>query len=224
MRPSLLHHTRFFVTASSLAQLPEAGLPDGDWQSGTLPEIAFVGRSNAGKSTAINILCNQKRLAFSSKTPGRTQHLNFFAVSDRERRYGYLVDLPGYGYAAADKATRASWDQLLGQYLRQRQALRGVVLIMDARRPLTDLDLQLLDWVEPSGRPVHALLTKADKLNRSEMAQTLAVVRRGFEGSVHSVQLFSALNRAGLEQADDKLLEWLGVAQKKNPGESVTGV
>jgi len=224
MRPSLLHHTRFFVTASSLAQLPEAGLPDGDWQSGTLPEIAFVGRSNAGKSTAINILCNQKRLAFSSKTPGRTQHLNFFAVSDRERRYGYLVDLPGYGYAAADKATRASWDQLLGQYLRQRQALRGVVLIMDARCPLTDLDLQLLDWVEPSGRPVHALLTKADKLNRSEMAQTLAVVRRAFEGSVHSVQLFSALNRAGLEQADDKLLEWLGVAQKKNPGESVTGV
>ncbi len=224
MRPSLLHHTRFFVTASSLAQLPEAGLPDGDWQSGTLPEIAFVGRSNAGKSTAINILCNQKRLAFSSKTPGRTQHLNFFAVSDRERRYGYLVDLPGYGYAAADKATRASWDQLLGQYLRQRQALRGVVLIMDARRPLTDLDLQLLDWVEPSGRPVHALLTKADKLNRSEMAQTLAVVRRAFEGSVHSVQQFSALNRAGLEQADDKLLEWLGVAQKKNPGESVTGV
>ncbi len=224
MRPSLLHHSQFFITASSLTQLAGVGLPDGDWQAGTLPEIAFVGRSNAGKSTAINILCNQKRLAFSSKTPGRTQHLNFFAVSDRDRRYGYLVDLPGYGYAAADKATRATWDQLLGEYLRQRQALRGVVLIMDARRPLTDLDLQLLDWLEPTGCPVHALLTKADKLNRSDMAQALRSVSHAFEGSPHTVQLFSALSRAGLEQADDKLLEWLGVTEKKNPDETITGV
>jgi GTP-binding protein len=224
MRPSLLHHTQFFITASSLTQLASVGLSDGDWQAGTLPEIAFVGRSNAGKSTAINLLCNQKRLAFSSKTPGRTQHLNFFAVSGRERLYAYLVDLPGYGYAAADKTTRATWDQLLGQYLRQRQALRGVVLLMDARRPLTDLDLQLLDWLEPTGRPIHALLTKADKLNRSEMAQALRQVSAAFVGSPHTVQLFSALNRMGLEQADDKLLEWLGVTEKKNPGEPVTGV
>jgi len=224
MRPSLLHHTRFFITASSLTQLDSVGLPDGNWQAGTLPEIAFVGRSNAGKSTAINLLCNQKRLAFSSKTPGRTQHLNFFTVSDRERRYGYLVDLPGYGYAAADKATRATWDQLLGQYLRQRRALRGVVLLMDARRPLTDLDLQLLDWLEPTGCPVHVLLTKADKLNRSDIAQALRQVSDALAGSPHSVQLFSALKRMGVEQADDKLLEWLGVNTKKNPGETVTGV
>jgi GTP-binding protein len=224
MRPSLLHHTRFFVTVSSLSQLPGVGLPDADASAAALAEIAFVGRSNAGKSSAINRVCNQKRLAFSSKTPGRTQHLNYFMVSDRERRYGYLVDLPGYGYAAADQATRAGWDQLLGQYLRQRQSLRGVVLIMDARRPLTELDLQLLDWIEPTGRPVHALLTKADKLNRSQMAQTLGRVREVFADSAYTVQLFSALDRTGLEQAEDKLLEWLGVNQKNNPGEAITGV
>jgi GTP-binding protein len=222
MLPTLLHHTHFFITVSSLAQLQNAGLPDGDWRTGTLPEIAFVGRSNAGKSTAINLICNQKRLAFSSKTPGRTQHLNFFSVADRERRYGYLVDLPGYGYAAADKVTRATWDQLLGQYLRQRRALRGVVLIMDARRPLTDLDLQLLEWLEPSGCPVHALLTKADKLNRSEMMQSLQQVRQAFDGSAHTVQLFSALKRIGLDEAGEKLLDWLGVP-KKNPDETIIG-
>ena len=106
MSPYLLHQTRFLVTASALNQLPTVGLPDHDWREQGLPEIAFVGRSNAGKSTAINLLCNQKRLAFSSKTPGRTQHLNFFEVTDVDRRYGLLVDLPGYGYAAADRATR----------------------------------------------------------------------------------------------------------------------
>jgi GTP-binding protein len=224
MSPYLLHQTRFLVTASALNQLPTVGLPDHDWREQGLPEIAFVGRSNAGKSTAINLLCNQKRLAFSSKTPGRTQHLNFFEVTDVDRRYGLLVDLPGYGYAAADRATRATWDELLGQYLQNRRALRGVVLMMDARRPLTDLDLQLLDWLEPAAVPVHALLTKADKLNRSQMVQTLRDVEKVFAGSPHSAQLFSALKRMGLEQANEKVLSWLNPNASHNTSSPAAGV
>lgn len=210
MTPTLLHQSRFFVTASALSQLEGVGLRDGDWRTpGTLPEIAFVGRSNAGKSTAINILCNQKRLAFASKTPGRTQNLNFFEVADSQRRYGFLVDLPGYGYASADHETRSTWNELLGRYMQERQALRGVVLVMDARRPLTDLDLQLLDWLEPTQVPVHALLTKADKLNRHDSTNTLRSVSKIFEGSPHSAQLFSALKRTGIEEATNKVLHWL---------------
>lgn len=224
MIPTLLHRTHFFVTVSSLSQLPGVGLADGDWRSGTPPEVAFVGRSNAGKSTAINLLCQQKRLAFSSKTPGRTQHLNFFEVADREQRYGFLVDLPGYGYAATDRHTQAHWGELITQYLEQRRALRGIVLVMDARRPLTDLDSQLLDWLAPTGVPVHALLTKADKLNRQAMLAALRQVREAFTGSPHSAQLFSALKRQGIDEATLLLLDWLGAAQKKNPDEAVTGV
>lgn len=202
---SLLHRARFLTTIASVEQLRLA-----DDQLRGLPEVAFVGRSNAGKSTAVNLLCNQKRLAFASKTPGRTQHLNFFAVGDRDRDYGYLVDLPGYGYAAASGAeSRAHWDAFLGGYLRDRAELRGVVLIMDARRPLTDLDRQLIDWLGLAGKPIHALLSKSDKLNRSEIAQTLQTVRAAFENSPHTVQAFSALKRVGLEEADRRVLTWL---------------
>lgn len=211
---SLLHRAHFFTTAASADQLLGPGLDLG------LPEVAFVGRSNAGKSTAINLLCNQKRLAFASKTPGRTQHLNFFAVADREHTYGYLVDLPGYGYAAASgQDARSHWDAFLGGYLRDRANLRGVVLIMDARRPLTELDLQLIDWVQTAGRPIHALLSKCDKLNRSEIAQAIAKVRAAFAGTPNTAQAFSALKRVGLDEAEQVVLDWLGapLLEKKAP-------
>ncbi|WP_028309911.1 ribosome biogenesis GTP-binding protein YihA/YsxC [Derxia gummosa] len=197
---SLLHRARFIDTVSALGQLRRPGLDDG------LPEVAFVGRSNAGKSTAINLLCNQKRLAFASKTPGRTQHLNFFEIADRDQRRGLLVDLPGYGYAEAGHQRQSEWDEFLGRYLAERAELRGLVLMMDARRPLTDLDLALLDFVAPRKLPVLALLTKADKLTRSEQAQVLVRTRAAMPD--HTVQLFSALKRVGLEEADAKVLGW----------------
>jgi GTP-binding protein len=200
---SLLHRARFFTTVANNEQLLAPELSTG------CPEIAFVGRSNAGKSTAINLLCNQKQLAFASKMPGRTQHLNYFSVADREHHWGFLVDLPGYGYAQTGLEMRTQWDGFLGGYLRDRTSLRGIVLMMDARRPLTDLDLLLLDWVGAAGRPVHALLTKADKLNRSDTAQALASVRKAFEGTDFTAQTFSALKRVGLEDAESKLLQWL---------------
>ena len=213
---SLLHRASFQVTIASSDQLRQGGgLVPG------LPEVAFVGRSNAGKSTAINLLCNQKRLAFASKTPGRTQHLNYFAIADRDRTYGYLVDLPGYGYAAASGSeARSHWDEFLGGYLRDRAELRGVVLIMDARRPLTDLDVQLIDWLGHAGKPIHALLSKCDKLNRSETAQALQQVRAAFANTPHTVQVFSALKRIGLEEADQRVLGWLGVAPETDKDRS----
>jgi GTP-binding protein len=200
---SLLHRARFFTTVANNEQLLAPELSTG------CPEIAFVGRSNAGKSTAINLLCNQKQLAFASKMPGRTQHLNFFSVADKEHHWGFLVDLPGYGYAQAGMEMRSQWDGFLGGYLRDRRPLRGIVLMMDSRRPLTDLDQHLLDWVGAVGKPVHVLLTKTDKLNRSDTAQALALVRKAFEGTSFTVQTFSALKRVGLEEAQTKLLQWL---------------
>ena len=129
---SLLHQARFFTTVNHLRDLPATAVP----------EVAFAGRSNAGKSTAINILCNQKRLAFSSKTPGRTQHINYFSVmpAKAEDPLGFLVDLPGYGYAEAPGETKSHWVHLLGDYVKARQQLAGLVIMMDARRPFTDLD------------------------------------------------------------------------------------
>jgi GTP-binding protein len=219
---SLLQQARFFTTANAMTQLPNLGLP----------ELAFAGRSNAGKSTAINILCHQKRLAFSSKTPGRTQHLNFFAVGrhpeDDTLPGGFLVDLPGYGYAQVGHAAKAHWDALLSEYIRLRSELVGLVLIMDARRPLTDLDLAMIEWFGPSAKPIHALLTKADKLNRSESSAALAQTLSGLGryGEQHSAQLFSSLKRTGIDEAQERVLELLGLthnaeelaaAQKKAP-------
>ena len=210
---SLLHRAHFLTTIASFAQL-EACTP----LAAGLPEVAFVGRSNAGKSTAINRLCNQKQLAFASKTPGRTQHLNYFEVADRDRVWGYLVDLPGYGYAAASgQEDRSHWDAFLGGYLASRQALRGVILIMDARRPLTPLDRQMIDWMKVAGKPIHALLSKADKLNRSELGLALAEVRRAFAETPNTVQAFSALNRTGFDEAEQKVLDWLDVPRKEKP-------
>ena len=149
----LFQSAKFYTTVNHLKDLPD-----------TPAEIAFVGRSNAGKSSAINTLTNHTRLAYVSKTPGRTQHINFFELTNG----AFMVDLPGYGYAQVPEAVRAHWVTLLGEYLQQRQQLVGLVLIMDARHPLKDLDVRMLDFFALTGRPVHILLSKADKLSKNE--------------------------------------------------------
>jgi GTP-binding protein len=201
----LLATARFHISVARLPELPPNGAP----------EVCFAGRSNAGKSTAINILANQKRLAFSSKTPGRTRLINYFALRGPEPDIpsGFLVDLPGYGYAQISDTERAHWDQMLGTYVAERQALAGMVLIMDARRPFTDLDQQMVDWFAPRGRPMLMLLAKADKLNRSESVDALRKTRKsiadwGLE-NIASAQLFSALKRTGIEEAAATVEGWL---------------
>jgi GTP-binding protein len=169
-------------------------------------EIAFAGRSNAGKSSALNLLTRIKRLAFTSKTPGRTQLINFFELDPDI----YLVDLPGYGYAKVPPAIKARWEDLLSRYLQEREALVGMVLIMDARHPLTPLDQRMLDWFTPTGKPVHILLSKADKLSNSERALTLRKVKKELEPLKGvSVQLFSSLSRFGADEATGVIEAWL---------------
>lgn len=194
---SILRQTRFLTTVADLRQLP----------ADARAEVAFVGRSNAGKSSAINALCDHTRLAYVSKTPGRTQHLNYFAVGAG----AYLVDLPGYGFAKAPDDVRRSWDGLISPYLAERPQLAGLVVIMDARHPLTGLDVQLLEWFLPTGTPVHVLLSKADKLTRQAQAKTLQEVRAAlarFGGQV-SAQLFSSLKKSGVDDARTVILGWL---------------
>lgn len=186
-------------------------------------EVAFVGRSNAGKSSAINALANQRRLAYVSKTPGRTQHLNFFRVATGR----YLVDLPGYGFARAPLAQQRVWQSLAGDYLLQRPSLRGLVLIMDSRHPLTDLDRQLLAWWQGTGKPVHVLLSKADKLSRQQALLALRQVRAYLteQAVPGQAQLFSATRRIGLEAAEAQIRTWLDLPpaiptmDKKNPAQ-----
>ena len=175
-------------------------------------EIAFAGRSNAGKSSAINTLANHSRLAFVSKTPGRTQHLNYFTLDEGK----YFVDLPGYGFAKAPEEIRSQWEGLLAPYLRYREPLVGLVLIMDSRHPLTELDLQMLDWFAQTGKPIHVLLSKADKLTRQEQAVAIRNVREALAGiSDHcSLQLFSSLNKMGVAEAEVVLGGWLGMEAK----------
>jgi len=183
-------------------------------------EVAFAGRSNSGKSSALNTITGRKGLARVSKTPGRTQLINFFPLPEGQA----LVDLPGYGYAAVPDKVKAGWEALLGGYLRDRQALRGVVLIMDCRHPLTELDHVLLDFCLRAKRPVHVLLSKSDKLVRSERLKVLHTVRDHLQGlsSAFSVQLFSAHSGEGTEEARAQVIDWLGLATipagKKNPG------
>lgn len=163
-------------------------------------EVAFVGRSNSGKSSAINTLANHKRLAFVSKTPGRTQLINFFTITQGRT----LVDLPGYGYAKVPPAVKAHWTELLAAYVSTRKALKGLVIIMDSRHPMRDLDTELLDWYRPTNKPVHVLLTKSDKLTRNEQAKTLRDVKQQLvEGQYNAtVQLFSSLKRTGVPEAE----------------------
>src|SRR5882724_8393995 len=163
------------------------------------PEIAFVGRSNAGKSSAINALANRRRLAFVSKTPGRTQLINFFSLGTE----GFHVDLPGYGYAGVPGAVRRHWETLVGHYIASRSSIALVVVVMDVRHPLTDLDWRLLDWLQASGRRAHILLTKADKLSTQAAKAALAATRLALleKDAGVSVQLFSSLRKKGIEDA-----------------------
>lgn len=179
----------------------------GDLLPSSAPEIAFAGRSNAGKSSAINTLAGHTRLAFVSKTPGRTQLINFFRLPSGT----YLVDLPGYGYAKVPEAVRKQWRALLEHYLTRRANLIGLVLIMDARHPLTELDVQMIHWFIPTGNPIHILLTKSDKLSRQEATKTLREVRDAVAvyGGQITVQLFSSLKKTGIEEAEGVVGGWL---------------
>jgi len=172
-------------------------------------EIAFAGRSNAGKSSALNAICDQTGLARTSKTPGRTQLLNVFVLEDPAQR---LVDLPGYGFAKVPEAMRDKWRRVIDAYLRERESLRGVVLIIDSRHPLKEFDRQMLDYCRDIELPCHILLSKADKLGRSEAARTLAAVRKEAAAQQWPVaaQLFSAPARAGLDEARAALMALLG--------------
>lgn len=194
----------FFITVARLQDLPEGGL-----------EVAVAGRSNAGKSSVINTLANRKRLAFVSKTPGRTQQLNFFAAGPGR----FLVDLPGYGYAKVEDKIRREWEALLGGYLKTRANLAGLVLIMDVRRPLTPLDEQMLDWFSTTGKPVHVVLTKADKLTRQAASVALRTTREHLSRRYPqaSVQLFSSVSRRGRDELEGVLCRWLGIEQKNPP-------
>ena len=196
---SFLHRAGFFTTASSLDNLLFE----------SQAEVAFAGRSNAGKSSVINTLANQRRLAFTSKTPGRTQQLNYFGLGDDK----YLVDLPGYGYAKVQKSERARWNVFLSAYLSTREPLAGMILIMDARHPMTELDIQMLDWFAVTEKPVHVLLTKADKLTRNEQGSTLLKVRSALNQRIgtNTVSLFSSLKKTGVEEAEAVLSRWLDI-------------
>ena len=227
---SKLWQARFFTTVNQLRDLPKT----------QVPEIAFAGRSNAGKSTAINILTNQKGLAFASKTPGRTQHINFFSIggahvamhrkdpTNVDEIEGLLVDLPGYGYAEVSGDAKLHWQKLLGDYVQRREQLAALVLIMDSRRPFTELDIQMLEWFAPTGKPIHCILTKVDKLNRNESVNVLRQARQVLDSYVDeegngfpfTVQLFSALKRIGVEEANDKIIELLGLDQEPLPADS----
>ena len=175
-------------------------------------EVAFAGRSNAGKSSALNALCQQNALARVSKTPGRTQQLVFFGLPPHEGKY--LVDLPGYGYAKVPKDLQAHWQAFIDQYFRTRQALKGLVVVMDIRHPLKDYDRQIIGFAVENGLPVHALLTKADKLGRGAAGNTLLAVRRDLAsafGDTVSAQTFSAESKAGVEELRKVVAGWLGL-------------
>jgi GTP-binding protein len=173
------------------------------------PEIAFAGRSNAGKSSAINTLVGQRRLAFVSKMPGRTQLINFFSLGSA----AYLVDLPGYGFAGVPGPVREHWKALVGTYVAERPSLAAVVVVMDSRHPLTDLDLTLLEWLRASGRKAHVLLTKSDKLSKQVAQATLARVRSRLSEVMPgaTAQLFSSLKREGVDEAGQMLARLAGM-------------
>lgn len=190
---------QFIISAPTLALCPDD----------TGAEVAFAGRSNAGKSSAINALTQQNALARTSRTPGRTQLINFFSVMNDESRR--LVDLPGYGYAKVPESVKLEWQKHLAEYLRNRFSLRGLVLLMDVRHPLTEFDQMMLDYADQREMPVHILLTKADKLKKGPASASLQKVRsrlKEWEDMV-SVQLFSSLKRDGVDTLSQKLNQWL---------------
>ncbi|QEA13670.1 ribosome biogenesis GTP-binding protein YihA/YsxC [Comamonas flocculans] len=194
-----MHTARFFTTAAQLHQLPEV----------QVPEIAFVGRSNAGKSTAINTLAQQRQLAFASKKPGRTQHINLFALGRQGAMDAVLADLPGYGYAAVSREDKLRWQRVMLNYLVQRESLSAFVLLCDPRLGLTELDEALLDALRPrvqAGLRFLVLLTKADKLTRAQQAKALSITRLQAGGG--EVRLFSALSKQGVEEVAQLLWQW----------------
>lgn len=213
---SLFESARFFTSSAKISQLPAAGLP----------EIAFAGRSNAGKSTTINVLTRQGRLAFASKTPGRTQLLNFFKLSRKidtdtphssnapspREDIAFLVDLPGYGYAKADEKTRSGWAELIGGYLQNRPSLTGIVIVMDARRPFMPADDWLIDFFSDKTHVRQLwLINKCDQIKKAERAQVLVKARaraKALEGHI-SVQLFSGLKKEGVDTLSETLLSWI---------------
>ena len=194
-----LHTARFLTTAPELHFLPALDLP----------EIAFVGRSNAGKSTCINTLTQQNQLAFASKKPGRTQHINLFALGKQGVTDAVLADLPGYGYAAVPKQDKIRWQQVMANYLVTRENLKAIVLLCDPRHGLTELDQILLEVVRPrveEGLKFLVILTKADKLTRSEAAKALSIMKLQAGGG--EVRLFSATKRTGIEEVAQLLWQW----------------
>lgn len=196
------HQAKFINSAPRLQDAP----PDQGM------EVAFAGRSNAGKSSAINALVRQNALARVSKTPGRTQLLNFFALDDQRK----LVDLPGFGYAKVPEAMKADWQKMMQCYLTERKALCGIVLVMDIRHPLTEFDWQMVDWCEHAGLPLHILLTKSDKLKFGAAKNTLLQVQRDLSRvSIEvTIQLFSALNKTGIDDIHEMLDIWFGFSEQ----------
>ncbi len=192
------NRAQFVISVAALSQLPSE---DGR-------EVAFAGRSNAGKSSAINTLTNIRGLARISKTPGRTQLINFFEIDEKRR----LVDLPGYGYAKVPEKMKIQWQKLLERYLQTRECLAGLVLVMDVRHPMTTVDQQFLDWAAVVAMPVHILLTKSDKLKRGPASSALLAVRKAVDhyDNAVSVQLFSSLKRQGVDEVHQCLDVWLG--------------
>jgi GTP-binding protein len=194
MTTNKYNKAQFLLSVNKFEQLPvDAGM-----------EVAFAGRSNVGKSSAINVITGNHRLARTSKTPGRTQLLNFFELDDQRR----LVDLPGYGYAKVPAQIQRHWGKLLDRYFQERQSLAGLVLIMDIRHPLKPYDEQMLNWCNSARLPVHVLLNKSDKLSRGAAQNCLQEVSKRLTNEAVSLQLFSALKRSGLEQARQVLDEW----------------
>jgi len=192
----------FLISAAKLNQAPsDSGI-----------EVAFAGRSNAGKSSAINTLCQQRGLARTSKTPGRTQLLNFFQLDDERR----LVDLPGYGFAKVKQSVKAQWQGALSDYLEQRKSLRGLMLMMDIRHPMREFDCQMLEWNAHRELETHILLTKSDKLKRGAACSALLQVKRELEplGDLVSIQLFSSLKKQGVDEVHSKLDEWFDITPK----------
>ncbi len=205
-----LHGARFLTTASRLPELPP----------GELPELAFVGRSNAGKSTAINTLAQQRRLAFASRTPGRTQHINLFDLGPKDAPDARLADLPGYGYAAVDRGAKLRWQEVMAEYLQFRRNLSGVVMMVDTRHGFTALDERLLALIAPRVQTgevrLLVLLTKADKLTRRDAQKSLSAAQAvlsavASEQADIGLLLFSALSRQGLGDAALQLWEWVHV-------------
>lgn len=200
------HQIEFITSAAKLEQLPaDTGI-----------EVAFAGRSNAGKSSTLNALANRRQLARSSRTPGRTQLINLFSIGEDRR----LVDLPGYGYAQVSEEIKDRWQKTLGQYLQQRECLKGLILVTDIRQAFNPLDQQMLEWASECQLPLHLLLNKADKLKRSQQSiafrQAKAIMHKDY-ADLHSVQLFSASKKIGVELVHQKLNQWFYPDSSENP-------